>query len=101
MPRGGRRPNSGRKKGSKNNRLRRMLAIDAVHVSELARQHTEDAVKTLVEIARKSRSENPPEFPLQLLCSIEGTASRRCRWMSLLAAAWMWFFAARPSSVRR
>jgi|HubBroStandDraft_6_1064221.scaffolds.fasta_scaffold67085_2 hypothetical protein len=57
MPRGGRRPNSGRRKGSKNKRLRRMLAIDGVHVSELARQHTEEAVRELVEVMRTSKSE--------------------------------------------
>jgi hypothetical protein len=43
--------------GSKNKRLRRMLAIDGVHVSELARQHTEEAVRELVEVMRTSKSE--------------------------------------------
>lgn len=57
MPRGGRRANSGRKTGSRNKRLRRMLAIDAFRLSELTRQHTEDAIKALVEIVRTSRSE--------------------------------------------
>ena len=56
MPRGGRRPNSGRKKGSKNKRLRRLFAIDAVQ-SELARQYTGDAIKALVKTARTSKSE--------------------------------------------
>jgi hypothetical protein len=34
-----------------------MFATDRVHVSELARQHTERAVKELAEIMRTSRSE--------------------------------------------
>jgi hypothetical protein len=57
MPRGGRRPNSGRKLGSKNNRLRRMVAVDGVHLSELARQYTEEAIKALVMTIRTTKSE--------------------------------------------
>jgi hypothetical protein len=57
MPRGGRRPNSGRKSGSKNKRLRRMLAIDGVHLSELARQYSEEAIKALVKTVRTTKSE--------------------------------------------
>jgi hypothetical protein len=54
MSRGGRRPNSGRRAGSKNRS--RMLA-SGVHLSELARQYTEDAVGALVEIVRSGVSD--------------------------------------------
>ena len=57
MPRGGWRPNSGRRKGSKNKRLRRMFAIDRVHAPEPARQHTEESLQELVKIRRTSKSE--------------------------------------------
>ena len=57
MSRGGKRANSGRKRGSRNKRVRRMVAIDAFRLSELTRQYSEDAIKALVEIVRTSRSE--------------------------------------------
>jgi hypothetical protein len=56
MPRGRRRANCGRKKGSENKRPR-MLAIDAVHPWDLARQYTEVSLNTLDEVARTSRSD--------------------------------------------
>jgi hypothetical protein len=50
MPRGGSRPNSGRKKGSKNKRPRDFL------LSQLAQRFTVEALGTLVWLARTARS---------------------------------------------
>jgi isocitrate lyase len=68
-------PTSGRKKGGKNKRLRRLFAIDAVHLSELARQYTRDAVKALVKTVRTSKSEAARVSAI----STEGMAGRMRR----------------------
>ncbi len=57
MPRGGFRPNSGRKKGSRNTRPR-IRPADAKDLAELAREYTPEATMTLVDIMRNSKSEH-------------------------------------------
>jgi hypothetical protein len=57
MPRGGSRPNSGRKKGSRNTRPR-IRPADAKDLAELAQQYTPEATMTLVDIMRNSKSEH-------------------------------------------
>jgi hypothetical protein len=53
MPRGGKRPNSGRPKGS----IDRATAEAKGTIEELARSHTETAINALVHVAMKSESD--------------------------------------------
>jgi hypothetical protein len=57
MPRGGWRPNSGRKKGSRNMRPH-IRPPDAKGLAELAQEYTPEATMTLVDIMRNSKSEH-------------------------------------------
>jgi hypothetical protein len=57
MPRGGSRPNSGRKKGSKNLRPRRIIVADGKRLADLAGEYTAEATMTLVDIMRHANSD--------------------------------------------
>jgi hypothetical protein len=58
MPRGGSRPNSGRKKGSKNLRPRRIIVADGKRLADLAGEYTAEATMTLVDIMRHADSDH-------------------------------------------
>jgi hypothetical protein len=58
MPRGGSRPNSGRKKGSKNLRPRRIVVADGKRLADLAGEYTAEATMTLVDIMRHANSDH-------------------------------------------
>jgi hypothetical protein len=58
MPCGGSRPNSGRKKGSKNLRPRRIVVADGKRLADLAREYTAEATMTLVDIMRHADSDH-------------------------------------------